>query len=506
MKPQKHHPLLALLVGLATGPFTPLIAGNIDIYYGEFRQQIHGFGGSITLDAETIPEKLENDGNPSTSAYTQLFSGTGLDVSFLRVTNWYQHTGLPPVGYNPDGDTYQDKWSGTIKIMSKFRSMQPDGRIMMTAWSPPAFLKSSNSTIGTWNNNSLKKLADGQFNYWGFAWWWLNSLRDYDKNHSVGSITSLLPDYLSIQNEPDNNTLSEWEGCVFTNWQTSEDPNNANYTKAFDTTYDLVKNEFPGIKFIAPDLSSPSTALGNIDKLLGYVNVPGQTLGTKVNLSKVDAIAFHAYGMAPQTQVNAMRLMNSTFPRWEVAKYQTEYNARDDAADGAYRWMSPAKSIHNFLNHAEVNAYLVWDLLYGCINPVTSKPIDGQYYSLAHYSKYVRPGDWRVRTADSDGVWASAYRHYLGAGKKDRLVVVMINTTDVDKTMTLRGLTSAGAAYDYWAGTGGVGSSADRKLQVITTGPGSKRLQAAPVLSGSGLGGTVTLTVGGNTLTTVIIN
>jgi O-glycosyl hydrolase len=254
------------------------------------------------------------------------------------------------------------------------------------------------------------------------------------------------------------------------------------------------------------------------------VNRRGENNPDKVDLRHINAIAHHFYD---DRSIATLRAVEDVFPHWDetMPKYQTEMKtdtgmieingekvARNMLTPRApVDFMAPAENIHNCIKHEKVNAYLIWDLIWGCLRKTSATdsfgnnvwvPNNGEYYALAHYSKFIRPNDWCIASADQDGVWATAYRQYKGPGMKDRLIVVMLNTNKATSSATLSGKLQGGASTSYWAGT-----PSWKTYRTSGVGPGAERVkELTGAAAGSLRNGLLTLSLPAESITTVVIN
>lgn len=492
---------------------------EIIIDYGRLRQRIDGFGGNVSLD-NTTAFTVDSSGNPYGMANNdmiedladELFGPDKLNVTFLRVSNWWNykeyysaekyHT--RPEGVYQGGISYLHWFNGTKRAMQEFKERQGSrgGKIMMTAWSPAPYLKTDEKTIG----GKLRKI-NGKFDYAGLAVWWKDSLAAYP----------IKPNFISIQNEPDF-LPGKWEGMQMkpsfndainnrtmnmTDSKASADL--PHYGTALDAIQYSVRPAYPNIKFIGPDTShvgdDPNKPAW---KVLSYTDNLAPA-----SISDIGAIAHHLYQDNPHYKTEQLDKLRDEFPyedQNKLAKYATEFNADKDNSDAVPDWMFQARTIHNVMVHESANAYLVWDLVNGFVEPYKVNnqfPREMRYYGLAHFSKYINPGDQRVSAmaTDSTGidedVWVSAYRSDRG-DLQDQLILVIINTGSKLKKHTIR-------CANFWDPI-----PSQRWLKIIrttTSAYGSKRLAMdANIAQNGSLRGDYPIELAPYSLTTFIMN
>lgn len=111
---------------------------------------------------------------------------------------------------------FSDQAAVTI-VQNATQALGHPPTILMSSWSPPSYLKSTGDTK---NGGTLVKQGTS-FAYDQFAQWWLASIGAYAQK-------GIVPDYISIQNEPD--FTATWESCRFD----ATEGTNAGYGQALD--------------------------------------------------------------------------------------------------------------------------------------------------------------------------------------------------------------------------------------------------------------------------------
>lgn len=360
-------------------------------------QTIEGFGASIAFYQNWLidhPNKAE--------IYDVIFDQLGLTI--LRLNNWY-------ITYENE-PSFDDDAKEIVAEAKK--SIGDDLKIMMSSWSPPTYLKSNNSNQG----GTLKK-ENGEFVYDKFANFWYDSLKAYEE---IG----VVPDYISVQNEPDIET--GYESCLFDKDQYGS---NAVYAKALEAVYNKLNKE----------MDNPPKILGPEVLGIGYNNFDGYM--NLINLNHLDGLAFHLYHGGdenlPDSFNDELIKIKNKYP--DMPKYQTEFY-RGDGFNTA--WI-----MHNCLTNGDVSMYLHWDLIWGeGGNLVTLEfPWDSgqwttpngyilndKYFALKQYSKFVRPGYTRVDASSaSDDIKISAYI----SPDNQTISVVLLNTSSSSETVAL---------------------------------------------------------------------
>ena len=196
-------------------------AANITVDPSATKQEVLGFGAASVYYQSWIKNLPEDQ---QEALFDTAF--TGLNLSLLRIGNWYQ---------DEDASKLQDD----IDIVKAAKARLGDHmKIQMSSWSAPASLKPSGSLNGqdghSKSDKSLKKAngdAYGAYAYTDFANWWKKSIEAY-------TAAGIAPDYISLQNEPDMEAT--YEETLFEPTETNEI---AGYKEALNAVYDAVKGK-----------------------------------------------------------------------------------------------------------------------------------------------------------------------------------------------------------------------------------------------------------------------
>ncbi len=368
----------------------------VSIIPGETYQTVEGFGASFAYYENWLtehPNKAE--------IYEAIFGELSLDI--LRVRNSYD--------YDP----------GMIDRVAEFaqaaeNSLGKPIEILSTSWGPPAYLKSNNDRK---NGGTLKFTKTGnevEFDYAGFAEWWMKSLDEY-------SAHGIYPDYISIQNEPGYSDT--WETCILKPTETVNSVDTlAGYNKALDAVYDsLMQREFK------PKILGPETSGIGYNAVENYINA--------LDVSKLYGIAHHLYHGVdendPYSTVNMTKVGNF---HPEIPHLQSEYSRGD--------WFSLAGLIYKSFHDENVVAYLYWDLIWDngglvsldfpwdqsrWIDPLKGYTLSKDFYSFKQFSRFIHPGWQRIGTsATGNDCKALAFL----SPNKDSATFVVINRSETD--------------------------------------------------------------------------
>jgi arabinoxylan arabinofuranohydrolase len=382
-------------------------------------QTIEGMGGATAFYAGWF-----RDHSFKQEIYTNAFAG--LNVSMLRLGNWYRYQ-TPLMGFDS---------AATDIVSNANRVLGHPVPVLISSWAPPAFLK-SNGQVG--NGGTLVK-TNGAFAYTNFANYWYDSLLAYQSNGVPAT-------WISIQNEPD--WAASYDSCVFhPNEDTVNGTNYASYSKALDATFQRLTNLPSPPKIFAPECVG-----------LGFNDV--QNYATTMNSNSFYGVAHHLYGGStdgtPDGYKGTMSAVTNVFPG--KPRFMTEYGIT--GVNSMSPMIEAAWLIHNALTVEQVSGYNFWSLIWpaGGLGLVQiENPYDGSraswtnappgtttqshgwwlspcYWAMKHFSYYVNPGFKRVAAISTDtNVLVSAYL----SSDNLRLVTVFINkSTNVSSALTL---------------------------------------------------------------------
>jgi glucuronoarabinoxylan endo-1,4-beta-xylanase len=388
--------LFLLLVVLIFYRQTVVQASNGTVKVQETHQTMVGFGASVAYYNNWLANHLNKD-----EIYYQIFDDLGLDI--LRLSNHYRNN---PSNFDPDD-------ADIVTNMYYYTTTTP--KIMISSWSPPANIKSNGSLS---NGGTLLKV-NGEYVYGDFAQYWVDALAAY-------SAIGIIPDYISIQNEP--SYVATWESCIFNPVQNST---YAGYNRALDSVY-----------YALQQLSSPPMILA--PEVLGIGYNAFQNYATQFNHDHVDGYAYHLYH-GESDNVNDNHNPDLFIPNLTAIAnsygdkpiFQTEYDRGD--------WFNTAWLIQNCLVYGNVSAYLYWGLVWdassgspliGLEYPWSSsgwttpggfilRPV---YWAFRQYSKFIYAG-WKRVTATSDDTNLRISAFINPEGNMLTIVILNVNTS-----------------------------------------------------------------------------
>jgi glucuronoarabinoxylan endo-1,4-beta-xylanase len=384
-------------------------------------QVIDGFGASDAF--ESIP---------MTSAQAALLFSptTGVGLSLLR-------TEIPDDG---SCATINATCAGEVSDMQL--AIANGARVWSTPWSPPASMKTNGSvdcTAGS-GNGALSTTS-----YSAYATYLANYVK------SLTSIYSISLYALSVQNEPD--------ACV------SYD--SALWTAAQLNTF--IKTNL-GPTFTSAGLSNTLIVMPESPGYNSLVSLAGETMDDPEAAAYVGINAWHDYDDAPSV-TNPYASQNKLY--WE-----TEVSAGagfgpslcggcwDPSIADALLW---AQIVDNRMAVANANAWNYWWLIgqddtsnQGWVN--SDGAASKRLYMLGNYSKFVRPGSYRIDATHipQRGVLVSAYKNSASGA----LVIVVINenNSNVSQSFALNGTTLSSMTPWITSGSSNLAEQAELTL------------------------------------------
>lgn len=347
---------------------------------------------TVTLDGAVSNQKFSGFGVSSAwheadfakdggKLFRELFDPSGLALDFIRVPNDYA----------------KDAKSGaelkSADIIRKFRALRPSGKVLMSAWSPPKELKTTKSLLATRTANGTLDAALLDWECYSLSRWWVESLKYFDTQGA-------LPDYMSIQNEPDFLNQA-WPTCII---------KPKLYAETLDwITKELNWNGWAYKLFVVGPETSSLAAFAEYKKAL--------------NATQLRNYAVHPYDHPSDEQWQEFNAANSDKP-----VFMTEYDGETDL-------IGSATDIQRALVHGQVAAYFTWSAVNFPKDPPETGLFDlasgakqQKYYALAHFSRWIQRDDIRIKAVASTGdVLSVAFKRSNGTGDAFRYAIVLIN-------------------------------------------------------------------------------
>ena len=410
-------------------------AASVTVNPASTAQKVTGFGGASVYYQSWIKNLPAAD---QEALFDTAF--TGLNISLLRVGNWYQ---------DEDATKLQDD----IDIVKAAKKRLGDHmKIQMSSWSAPASLKPSGSLNGqdghSKSDKTLKKAngdAYGAYAYTDFANWWKKSLDAY-------TAAGIAPDYISLQNEPDMEAT--YEETLFEPKETSEI---AGYKEALNAVYDAVKGK---TKLLGPE------PLG-----IGYSNF--EKYAKELDASKLDGYAYHLYHagdgndnsgnnyLSPENFRKPMKAIADVYGKGDKPIIMTEFCPMTDAPREK-DMIGLAHIMQIGFTDGRLSGYIAWQLFWGYhsqmigVCPGAGWDLDGsgkyvcdeagfkifpEYHAMRHYSKFVNPGASVIATSTAE---ANLQTVAFLSASGDSITTVLVNTGSTAIQLDNPGITGYG--------------------------------------------------------------
>ena len=389
----------------------------ITINSSERYQEIEGFGAALTGSSAYLINGM--DSSSKSSLLNELFDPEdGIGLSYLRMSigasdfslRDYTYNDLPQGQEDPDLSEFSiaaDE-EDVIPVFKDILTIAPELGIIGSPWSAPAWMKTNRDLYG----GSLKPEW-----YDVYAQYFVEYIKAYGQ-HGI-DIDAITP-----QNEP---------------------LNEAGYpTMRMEATaqVDFIKNH------LGPALenSGLDTKLIAYDHNFDKPDYPLTVLSDEDAYAYVDGIAFHAYA----GNVAAMNTIHQAFPNKGL--YFTEISGGEWATDFSANLVWNLKNILIGTTTNWAKTVLFWNLALNenfgptnngcqdCRGVVTIKSTgeiekNVEFYALAHFSKFVRPGASRIASTKFDsntGLHSVAFENPDGTK-----VLVVLNESGSQKDFSV---------------------------------------------------------------------
>ncbi len=357
-------------------------SSTITVNESQTFQQITGFGAAVTdSSAWLLYNKMSS--SQRAAVMQQLFDpNQGIGLSFVRIpmgssdfsiNGPYSYDDLPAGQSDPNLNTFSISHDQAyiLPILQQARALNPNLTFMANPWSPPAWMKTNGSMLGTANGvTGTLNSAD----YGPLAQYFVKFIQAYQAQGIP--ISAVTP-----QNEPEY-APSSYSGM---SWSASGENT-----------------------FIKTNLSPALTSAGLSTKILGYdhnwndTSFPSTLLNDTTTRNDLSGIAWHCYSGSP----TAMTTIYNTDPA--VGAYETEC-----ATGAAVTPIStPDLLMQSMQNYAKTVE--LWNLALDpnhgphsggcpdCLGVVTIDQTTGNvtysndYYQVGQYSKFVVPGAYHI--------------------------------------------------------------------------------------------------------------
>ena len=385
---------------------------SINVDSNTVYQEIDGFGFSLTGGSAMLLNNMSQ--SERSKILNDLFSENGIGVSYLRVSIGASDLDAEVFSYNDlepgQTDVNLNKFSiekdkeNLIPVLKEILAINPAIKIMGSPWSAPIWMKDNNNSIG----GSLKPEY-----YDVYAHYFVKYIQAYQKEN-------ITIDAITIQNEPHH------------------DGNNPSmYMEAADQA-EFIKNHL-GPKFASEEIKTKIIVWDhNADNTSYPLSIYNDAEANKY----IDGAAFHLYA----GDINNLSSVHNTYPDKNLYFTEQWVGANSNFADNL-RWHTKELIVGATRNWCKT--VLEWNLASnsnlephtsgGCTECLGALTIDGNnvtkndaYYIIAHASKLVRPGSYRISSNYSNDLPNVAFKT-----PNNEIVVIVLNNTSIDKSFNI---------------------------------------------------------------------
>ena len=400
-------------------PFTssPAKEPIIDVDESKTFQTIDGFGFAVTGGSAQLLMHMSPDKRAAILRELYADDGNNIGSSYIRVSvgssdmndHVYSYDDMPEGQTDPTMAKFSldpDK-EDVIPVLKEILAINPKIKILASPWSAPLWMK----TTGVARGGVLKPEY--------FA-----AYADYLVKYIQGMQAAGIPiDTLTIQNEPLN------------------EKNTPSMLMLESEQEDLIKNHLgPAFK-----KAGIKTKIVLYDHNLDHPLYPLTILRDPAANKYIDGTGFHLYGGT----VDAMTQVHDEFPNKNI--YFTEQSVTEHSGSPNINLSRPVARVMIGVSRNWSKNILLWNLAAdpqngphtndgGCTGCVGAITIDGDkvtrqvaFYTLAHASKFVRPGSVRIGSNDLEQLPNVAFKT-----PKGERVLIVSNISGAPQTFSVR--------------------------------------------------------------------
>jgi glucosylceramidase len=364
-------------------------------------QTMIGFGGSLTDSSASVLYSMSPAAR--TATMNELFNPTtGDGLNFLRQpigasdmvsgNQFYTYDDMPA----GQTDYFQQHFSiahdeaQILPLLQQAEHINPELTIMAAPWSAPAWMKTNGSLIGG-------ELINTPQIYASYALYLLKFLEAYRDQ-------GVYVKYISVQNEPQDSTTTNYPGMAMPSWQEDD---------VIEDLGPMIALAHLGTKIMAYDhnwsedpndiASAPAnTTMDNNAYIPNVLNSPAARW--------ISGIAFHCYYGDP----SAMTTFHNEYPNLLITETEcagTDSDPPSTTFSNTLQWHARNLEIGSTRNWS--STVVNWDVamnpedgphLGGCgtcdgivtIGPGDTVTPGAEYYALGQLSRFVQPGAVRV--------------------------------------------------------------------------------------------------------------
>ena len=412
----------------------PATSQVIDVDSAKTYQTMDGFGFALTGGSAQLLMRM--DPAKRADLLRELFAedGDGIGVSYLRLTVGASDMNDHVFSYDdlPEGQTdpgmvkfsLEPDRADVIPVMKQILAINPHIKILASPWSAPLWMKTS----GVARGGVLKPE-------------YFSAYADYFVKYIQGMKAEGIPiDTLTVQNEPLNEK-------------------NTPSMLMLESELDIFVKDDLGPAFKKAGIQ---TKIVLYDHNLDHPLYPLSILRDPAANKYIDGTGFHLYG----GKVDAMTQVHDEFPKKNI--YFTEQSVTDHHGDATMNLSRPVSRIMIGVSRNWSKNILLWNLAAdpnagphtndgGCTGCFGALTIDGDavtrniaYYTVAHASKFVRPGSIRIGSNNFDPLPNVAFKT-----PDNKRVLIVANVSDSEQKFDVR---SEGKVFTATLNAGSVGT------------------------------------------------
>jgi glucosylceramidase len=473
----------------AAVPFGRAQSGQTTITVDPSRtyQSMDGFGASITDASASVlyrltPQKRED-------AVRALFDPErGVGVSFLRqpigssdftaAAAHYTFDDMPPgqTDFTLSHFSIAHDQAQVLPLLRRARQLNPALKVMATPWSPPAWMKTSDSLAGG-------ELKDDPAVYRAYALYLLRFVIAY-------TAAGVPVDYLSVQNEPQNRDAGGGPVMGLPVPQES---------KVIEVLGPLLRIVSPRTKILAYDhnwQTHPNDVKNTPPGQDPETDYPYKMLAGPA-ARWVAGTAYHCYFGDPSAQT----ALHNAYP--DKGIWFTECSGSHGPTDPPAQYFTDtlkwhARTIMVGTTRNWARSAVTWNIaldasggphLGGCgtctglitVQPDGTFTTDAEYYTIGHLSKFVKAGAVRIAsTSFGNTAWNGEVTDVAFRNPDGSTVLVAHNENDAPRTFTV---SMGGRSFDYTLPGGSVATFTWPRSRVFDDGLRLLALDAATATS-----------------------
>ncbi|GAA4249704.1 discoidin domain-containing protein [Dactylosporangium darangshiense] len=439
----------------AAVPFTTNASNGVTIAVDPSRtyQSMDGFGASITDSSASVLYRLSPQ--QRAEAMRALFDPErGAGVSFLRQpigasdftaeAVHYTFDDMPPgqTDYTLSHFSIEHDRAQVLPLLREAKRLNPQLKVMATPWSPPAWMKTSDSLASG-------ELKDDPKVYAAYAVYLTRFVLAY-------TAAGVPVDYLTVQNEPQNRDAGGGPVMGLNTTQAS---------KVIEILGPLLRILSPRTKILGYDhnwQTHPNDIKNTPPGQDPEADYPYKMLSTPAS-RWLAGTAYHCYYGDP----SAMTALHDAFPDKGIwfTECSGSHGANDTPAQyftDTLKWHARTITVGTTRNWAK--SAVTWNIaldstggphLGGCgtctglvtVQPDGSWTTNAEYYTIGHLSRFVKPGAVRIASSSfGNPAWNGEVTDVAFRNPDGSTVLVAHNENDAPRTFTVA---VGGHSFDY---------------------------------------------------------